>query len=112
FDHDLPIRRAIDRVLRQAGVRVDVVMQFDNIETIKQAIVIAAGGSILPRPAVAKEVGIPTLAPLPLSIPGPVRPVAIIYRKNRRLPPAVARFIDLLREGGRDEAAAVSRGGS
>ena len=38
FDHDLPIRRAIDRVLRQAGVRVEVVMQFDNIETIKQAI--------------------------------------------------------------------------
>jgi len=112
FDHDLPIRRAIDRVLRQAGVRIDVVMQFDNIETIKQAIVIAAGVSILPRPAVAKEVGIRTLAAVPLAIRGLVRPVAIIHRKGRRLPPAVARFIDLLRKGGGDEGGGASRGGS
>jgi DNA-binding transcriptional LysR family regulator len=110
FDHDLPIRRAIDRMLRQAGVRVDVVMQFDNIETIKQAIVIAAGVSILPRPAVAKEVGIRTLATVPLAIRGLVRPVAIIHRKGRRLPPVVARFIDVLRKGGRgDEPAGTGQ---
>ena len=112
FDHDLPIRRAIDRVLRQAGVRVDVVMQFDNIETIKQAIAIAAGVSILPRPAVLKEVGIRTLASVPLAIRGLVRPVAIIHRKGRRLPPAVARFIEALRAGGADEAPGASRAGS
>ena len=41
-------------------------MQFDNIETIKQAIAIAAGVSILPRPAVAKEVGIRMLGAVPL----------------------------------------------
>ena len=112
FDHDLPIRRAIDRVLRQAGVRVDVVMQFDNIETIKQAIAIASGVSILPRPAVAKEVGIRTLAGVPLAIGGLVRPIAIIHRKGRRLPPAVARFIDVLRSAGGGEAPGAARGGS
>ena len=112
FDHDLPIRRAIDKVLRQAGVRVDVVMQFDNIETIKQAIAIAAGISILPRPAVLKEVGIRTLASVPLGIRGLVRPVAIIHRKGRRLPPAVARFIEALRAGGGDEVPSASRAGS
>jgi DNA-binding transcriptional LysR family regulator len=104
FDHDLPIRRAIDRVLRQAGVRVEVVMQFDNIETIKQAIAIAAGVSILPRPAVAKEVGIRTLGAVPLAISGLVRPIAIIHRKGRRLPQAVARFIDVLRTAGDGES--------
>jgi DNA-binding transcriptional LysR family regulator len=112
FDHDLPIRRAIDKVLRQAGVRVEVVMQFDNIETIKQAIAIAAGISILPRPAVLKEVGIRTLAAVPLGIRGLVRPVAIIHRKGRRLPPAVARFIEALRAGGGDEVPSASRAGS
>jgi DNA-binding transcriptional LysR family regulator len=104
FDHDLPIRRAIDRVLRQAGVRVEVVMQFDNIETIKQAIAIAAGVSILPRPAVAKEVGIRMLSAVPIGIGGLVRPIAIIHRKGKRLPPAVDRFIDLLRKAGNREA--------
>jgi DNA-binding transcriptional LysR family regulator len=100
FDHDLAIRRAIDRVLRQAGVRVEVVMEFDNIETIKQAIAIAAGVSILPRPAVAKEVSIRALAAVPLAIEGLVRPIAIIHRKGKRLTPAVARFIDALRRTG------------
>ncbi len=97
FDPDLAIRKAIDRVLKQAGVKVEVVMAFDNIETIKQAIVIAAGVSILPRPAVAKEVGIGMLAAMPLAIEGLVRPIAIIHRRGRRLSPTVARFVDLLR---------------
>jgi DNA-binding transcriptional LysR family regulator len=104
FDHDLPIRRAIDRVLRRTGVRVEVVLQFDNIETIKQAIAIAAGVSILPRPAVAKEVEIRTLRAVPLSIGGLVRPVAIIHRKGKHLSPAVERFIDLLRTARAGEA--------
>ncbi len=31
FDEDLPIRREVDRFLREAGVAVNVVMHFDNI---------------------------------------------------------------------------------
>jgi len=54
FDRDLPIRKAIDRALKQHGVKVDVVMEFDNVETIKQAIGINAGLSILPRPKIGR----------------------------------------------------------
>jgi DNA-binding transcriptional LysR family regulator len=75
-------------------------MEFDNIETIKQAIAIAAGVSILPRPAVAKELGVRTLAGVPLAIDGLVRPIAIIHRRGRRLTPAVARFVEVLRQAG------------
>ncbi len=100
FDHDLAIRKTIDRALRQHGVRVNVVMEFDNVETIKQAIGIRAGLSILPRPTVLKEVEIRTLAAVPLGIPGLVRPVAIIHRRGKRLTPAVARFIEALRRAG------------
>ena len=96
FDPGLTIRRAIDRALRQHNVRVNIVMEFDNIETIKQAIIIAAGVSILPRHTVQKEVGIRTLAAVPLDIPGLVRPVGII-RRQKPLTPAVDRFIDVLR---------------
>jgi DNA-binding transcriptional LysR family regulator len=113
FDHELAIRRAIDRVLRRAGIRVEVVMEFDNIETIKQAIAIAAGVSILPRRAVVMEVGNRLLGAVPLAIGGLVRPVAIIHRKGRRLAPAVARFIDVLRKAGdgADDALAGPRTG-
>jgi DNA-binding transcriptional LysR family regulator len=98
FDHDLPIRRAIDRALKQHGVRVDVAMEFDNVETIKQAIGIAAGISILPAPTVQKESEIKTLATVDLALPGLVRPVAIIHRRGRHLTAAVSRFIAQLRD--------------
>jgi DNA-binding transcriptional LysR family regulator len=98
FERGLAIRRAIDRALRQHGVRVEVVMEFDNVETIKQAIGINAGLSILPTPTVRKEAGMRTLAAVPLGLPGLVRPIGIIVRRGRRLAPPVARFIAQLRE--------------
>jgi DNA-binding transcriptional LysR family regulator len=98
FDNDLPIRRAVDRALKQQNVKVEVVMEFDNVETIKQAIGINAGISILPRPTVLKEVGMRTLVTLPMALDGLVRPIGIIRRKGHRLPPAVARFIEQLQK--------------
>lgn len=104
FDPDLGIRKAIDRALKQQNVKVNVVMEFDNIETIKQAIAIEAGVSILPRPTVLKEVQIRTLAASPLDIPDLVRPVGIIYRRQKQLTPIVSRFIEsLLKAANRDE---------
>jgi DNA-binding transcriptional LysR family regulator len=98
FDHDLAIRKAIDRALKQHNVKVRVVMEFDNVETIKQAIGIAAGISILPRPTVLKELGIRALAAMPVSLPDLVRPIGIIHRRGKRMTPAVGRFVELLRK--------------
>jgi len=98
FDADLGIRKAIERRLKQRNVKVTVVMEFDNIETIKQAIAIDAGVSILPRHTVLKEIEIGSLAAVPLGIPDLVRPVGIIYRKQKQLSPTIARFIDSLRK--------------
>jgi DNA-binding transcriptional LysR family regulator len=107
FDAGLTIRKAIDRALRQHNVRLNVVMEFDNIETIKQAIKISAGVSILPRHTVQNETGIGTLATVPLAIPGLVRPVGIIHRRHKPLTPTVDRFIQLLREAS-DEVRSAS----
>lgn len=102
FDPELTIRKAIDRALRQHNVRVNIVMAFDNIETIKQAITIAAGVSILPRHTVEKEAGVRTLAAVPLDLPDLVRPVGIVHRRHRPLTPTIARFIELLAEAARE----------
>jgi DNA-binding transcriptional LysR family regulator len=100
FDPDLQIRKAIDRYLRQHEARVNVVMEFDNIETIKQAITIGAGVSILPRPTILKEVGNRSLAAAPLAKAELTRPLGIIYRRGKILTPTIARFLDLLRQAG------------
>jgi DNA-binding transcriptional LysR family regulator len=98
FDRELTIRKAIDRALRQHSIRLNIVMEFDNIETIKQAIMIAAGVSILPRHTVDKEAGIRTLAVVPFGIPDLVRPVGIIHRRQKHLTPTVSRFIEVLQQ--------------
>jgi DNA-binding transcriptional LysR family regulator len=98
FDADLRIRKAIDRCLRQHEARVNVVMEFDNIETIKQAIAIGAGVSILPKPTILKEVGNRTLASVPLAMAELVRPLGIIHRRGKIFTPTIAGFLDLLRQ--------------
>src|SRR4030095_15276886 len=93
FDRDLAVRKAIDRALKQHGVKIEVVMEFDNVETIKQAIGIAAGVSILPRPTVVMESGMRTLATVPLALSRLARPIGLIYRRGKRLSPAVHQVI-------------------
>jgi DNA-binding transcriptional LysR family regulator len=98
FEESLAIRKAIDRALRKRDVRPKVVMEFDNVETIKQAIIIGTGVSLLPSPTVAKEASLGTLAVVPFDLPGLERPIGAIYRRNKPLTPAVTRFLELLRE--------------
>jgi DNA-binding transcriptional LysR family regulator len=97
FDPDLPIRKAIDKVLKKQHSHVNIVMEFDNIETMKQAIELNAGVSILPEPNVRREMEAKRIAAIPLAIPDLVRPVGIIYRRNKPLTASVQKFIKLLK---------------
>jgi DNA-binding transcriptional LysR family regulator len=107
FEASLAIRKAIDRALRKQDVKPNVVMEFDNVETIKQAIIIGTGVSLLPAPTVAKEAGIGTLTTVPFDLPGLERPIGAIYRRNKPLTPAVLRFLELLGEDRADTTSAA-----
>ena len=96
FDEGLQIRREIDRTLTAADVEASVVMQFDNIETIKRAVEINAGVSILPQPTIVREVAEGTLVAVPLEGVDMVRPLGIIHRKGVDLGKSARRFIELL----------------
>jgi len=98
FDRDIPTRRAIDRMLREADARPRIVMEFDNVETIKRAIEIDMGVSILPSPTVEREVGMGGLARVHLAKAGFKRPLGILVKRGRHLPPAAKRLIDVLLE--------------
>jgi len=98
FDADLAIRKAIDRALRKHNVKANVVMAFDNVETIKQAIINGTGVSLLPAPSIVMEVGLKTLSGIAFNIPDLLRPIGAIHRRNKLLTPAVARFLELLKQ--------------
>jgi DNA-binding transcriptional LysR family regulator len=112
FDRDLGIRREIDKVLSQYRVEANIVMQFDNIETIKGAIEIDAGVALLPEPTVAREVEAGVLTAVPLATDELVRPVGMIFRRGKQLGNTARRFVDLLRGGDQAPAEAVSASAS
>jgi DNA-binding transcriptional LysR family regulator len=97
FDAELTIRREIDRVLQEYHTDLSVVMEFDNIETIKRAVEIDAGVSLLPAPTVVREVETGSLVAVPLATNELVRPLGIVHRRGKDLGVTVRRFIDLLR---------------
>ena len=108
FDRQLPARRETDRFLRRHEVHVNITAEFDNIETIKQAVDEGAGIAIVPEPTLRREVRRGTLVQspfiLPPGAPPLVRPLSIVHRRNRRLHPAVTEFIKLLQTDGADTA--------
>jgi DNA-binding transcriptional LysR family regulator len=75
-----------------------VVMEFDNIETIKRAIEIDAGVALLPEPTVDREVQAGTLVAKPLQGTRLSRPVGIVVRNNKDLGALVKLFIQMLRQ--------------
>ena len=96
FDRSLSIRKAIDKALRSRGVNINVAMEFDNIETIKHAITIQSGVTILPEPSVMREVESGTLAAIPLDMPELVRPIGIIHRRQKLLAPTTDKLLEFL----------------
>jgi DNA-binding transcriptional LysR family regulator len=96
FDSNLEIRQEIDRVLSASGAEVRVAMEFDNTETIKRAVEIDAGLSILPRPTVDREVEAGALVALPLAEANLSRPIGIIQRRGKELGNTATRFMQLL----------------
>ena len=97
FEPDIPTRRAIDKVLKEARVTVELVMEFDNIETAKRAVEIDAGVAIVPEPTVMQEVSKRTLAAVALEGTDLFRPLAAIYKKNKVLSPALKQFLTVLK---------------
>jgi DNA-binding transcriptional LysR family regulator len=96
FDEDLKIRREIDRFLRAQGIEVNLVMHFDNIQMIKEAVALGSGVSILPARTMQAEVAQGRLVAAPLNAPELVRPVGVVHRKRKKLNRAAQAFLEVL----------------
>jgi DNA-binding transcriptional LysR family regulator len=96
FQSGLKIRDEIDRALSSQKVRVRAALEFDNIETIKRAIEIGAGISLLPQPTIARELESGSLVQIALEGVSLERPLGIIHRRDRKLNETARQFIQLL----------------
>ncbi|MBN2590120.1 MAG: LysR family transcriptional regulator [Sedimentisphaerales bacterium] len=98
FEKDIPSRIWIDGILSTFNVSIQPVMEFDNIETIKRAVEINLGVSILPQIALLQELNSGTIKAIPFSNERFVRPTGIIIRNGKIFSQAGRYLIELLRK--------------
>jgi len=96
FEKGLASQRALDQIFRENDIEVQVVMEFDNIETIKRSVEIGAGVSIVPLLSVQKEVQSGSLVQVNFTDKSFLRPLGAIVRTKHPLSPAARKFIELM----------------
>ena len=97
FEPEILTRNAIDKLFKDHDVVVQHGMEFDNIETVKRAVEIEAGISIVPLGTISQEVSKHTLAEIKIEDADLYRPLAAIYKKNKVLSPAMRQFLNILK---------------
>jgi DNA-binding transcriptional LysR family regulator len=94
FDREAPSRKGIDKLFRDKGLELNVTMEMDNVETIKRAVELGLGVSILPVPTVQRELQAGTLVTKQFTEPGFTRPIGILVRKGKYLSRASQAVLD------------------
>jgi DNA-binding transcriptional LysR family regulator len=98
FDEELPIRREVDRFLREHGVKVSQILHFDNLQMIKEAVAHQVGVSIMPARIMLEEIAQGRLVAVSIAAPELYRPLGIIHRKKKRFHRVAQEFLNLLCE--------------
>jgi DNA-binding transcriptional LysR family regulator len=96
FDDDLRVGWEVKRFLNQSGADVNVVMHFDNIQTMKEAVALGTSISILPVRVLRNDLEQGRLVAIPLEGCPLVRPLGIIHRRRKKFNRAIQAFLDLL----------------
>ena len=99
FTPETPTRRAIDEFFKKHDVHPNVAMELNHIATIKHAVEVDIGISIVPLNAVEQEVKRKTLACLHFANRDFDRSLGILYRKGRSLSMATQKLLDILLNG-------------
>lgn len=100
FEPDLPTRKAVDQLLREHDVEVELTLELDNIETVKRAVEVESGIAIVPRNSVAEEVAAGQLCAIEIADADMWRPMGTVLRRGRTITPALREFLETLRSVG------------
>ena len=103
FDREAPSRKAIDRIFKERGIELSPVMEMDNVETIKRAVEMGLGVSVLPLATASYEAAQGTLQVRPFA-DGPFsRPIGILVRKGKYLDRAAQAVLEAFRASAKNE---------
>ncbi|MGA2071015.1 MAG: LysR family transcriptional regulator [Sedimentisphaerales bacterium] len=97
FEEGVPTRVWIDGIFQRYNIVIRPVMEFDNVETVKKAVEINSGVSILPRPAMLQELATGAIKAIEFENERFVRPTGILVRRDRVISQETRYLIDLLR---------------
>jgi DNA-binding transcriptional LysR family regulator len=103
FDREAPTRKAIDRLFRERGLELNPIMEMDNVETVKRAVEMGLGVSVLPIASVQHEVAAGTIVAKPFAEGTFTRPIGILLRKGKYLDRASQAVLDAFKAGANSE---------
>jgi DNA-binding transcriptional LysR family regulator len=98
FDEDLPIRRHLDRFLKDLEAEVNITLHFDNLQMIKEAVAHRVGISIMPARMMLDDIAQGRLVAIRIEGAELFRPLGIIHRKKKRFNRVAQSFLELLCE--------------
>ena len=98
FDEDLPIRRHLDRFLKEVEAEVNITLHFDNLQMIKEAVAHRVGISIMPARMMLDDIAQGRLVAIRIEGAELFRPLGIIHRKKKRFNRVAQSFLELLCE--------------
>jgi len=93
---ETPTRQNLDRALRKAGVKVQIVAEVENIETVKAAVEAEQAISIIPETSLRQEIRQGTLCTRQLDADRMWRSMGAVTRRPIPEKPALLEFLTLL----------------
>ncbi len=96
FEEGIPTREAIDQMLIEKGVDIDIRMTNDNIYTLKRVVAAGIGVSIVPTGSVDEEVSNGLLCRVKIRDINLYRPLSLLKLKKNALSPPTELFVEQL----------------
>jgi len=109
FGLDTPTRRATDAVLHEHDIKVEVRMECDNIEILKQMVELGFGIALLPEQALSRGNQTAGLRSVALRDVVIERPLGVLLLKNAPRFRAVGAFLEILCGSAQTERPPVAR---
>jgi DNA-binding transcriptional LysR family regulator len=104
FSEDTPTRRATDAIMAEHGISVNVRMECDNIEVLKQMVEIGFGVALLPDHAITEADRLKGIRGIELADMKIERPLGILLLKNAPRFKAMRAFLETLRSAQADHS--------